>query len=131
MGQILRGLARLGAQVARAKDVVDLPRNQERLELCWQVGGAMWDVQVANAKNQDHCPVRLFNWCVKLYDVDAAGLSWFAVRQQQAKVTRAAACDILMLRWVLVPPSSALARLSKQEPRRTPLAGLLTPGGFS
>jgi len=46
--------ARLRAQVARAQDVVDLPGHEQRLKLGGQVGGAVRDVQVANAEHQDH-----------------------------------------------------------------------------
>lgn len=51
--------ANLGAQVARAEYLMDLPRFQEFFELCRYVGGSMWNVQVAYTEDQHHeCDVR-------------------------------------------------------------------------
>lgn len=33
---------------------MDFARYQELLELGWQIGGSVWDVQIANAKHEYH-----------------------------------------------------------------------------
>lgn len=51
------GAARLGAQVARADDAVDLPRLEELLELRRQVRRAVRDVQVRQHQDQHHLAI--------------------------------------------------------------------------
>lgn len=42
----------LRAEVARAEDVVNLPRHKQGLELLVQVWHTVWDVQIADHQHQ-------------------------------------------------------------------------------
>ena len=53
--QVVQGL--LGAKVASTEDVLDPARHQELLELSWQGGGPVRDVQVSKHQHQ-HLPLK-------------------------------------------------------------------------
>ena len=53
--QVVQGF--LGAKVASTEDVLDPARHQELLELSWQGGGPVWDVQVPKHQHQ-HLPLQ-------------------------------------------------------------------------